>query len=56
MDRFYDYIMGIATGMCLVGWGIDPPLSTVIGMVSAIVAIGMAAFSLGRAVQEKKNL
>ena len=53
MDRFYDYFMGIATGMCLVGWGFEPPTSTIIGLVAAIVAIGMSVFSLGREVQKK---
>ncbi len=55
MDRFFDYFMGIATGMCLLGWGINPQLSTALGLIGAVIAISMAMFSLGRAVQEKRE-
>ena len=55
MNTFYKYIRGIATGMTLLAWGINPETAAIVGAVSAVVAIGMASFSLGAAIHEKKN-
>ena len=55
MDKFFQYLMGMATGLCALAWGIPNPTATIIGLVGAIVAIAMASYSLGETVRDTKR-